>query len=51
MNSILSTTCKIDKKEVFNVESILEHKYGNIVRWAIVDIIDEDLIVSVSYKV
>lgn len=51
---IKSDIIKIKKIEDFDniyIEQELSHKYNSVIRWAIVEITDNELIISVSYQV
>lgn len=50
MESIISDTCTLKKEELYSIEKVLEDKYGNIIRWAIVGIQEDNIIISYSYK-
>ncbi len=50
---IKSDILKIKKIENFDniyIEQELSSKYNSVIRWAIVEITDNELIISVSYK-
>ena len=49
MTSILSDSIYIDKS--FQIEAYLRDNYGEIVRWAIVEVNDKDYKVTFSYEV
>ena len=50
MDSIKSNYCKISVSELKDIEAILSHKYGTIVRWAIVGVYNKMLKITFSYR-
>lgn len=49
MSKILSDIAYINKE--LQIEPYLNDKYGEIVRWAIVDVLDDKYKISFSYEV
>ena len=49
MTKILSDTINIDRNLL--IENVLKDNYGEIVRWAIVEVNDNDYKVTFSYEV
>lgn len=41
---------KLDNITSDNIESVLLNLYGNIIRWAVIDIVDDKLKVDVTYQ-
>lgn len=41
---------KLDNITSDNIESELSKLYGNIIRWAVIDIVDDKLKVDVTYQ-
>lgn len=52
MTSILSDTIYIDKKycTTQEIEAILVKKYGSIIRWAVVEVEENRLKLTVTYE-
>ena len=50
MASIYTKNITISKDNIFNIDCILQKKFGTVVRWAIVGASDNNFILSVSYK-
>lgn len=52
-NQIVSDIAIIEKPSEFttqNIEQILETQYGKLIRWAIIDVLDNKLKISVTYE-
>lgn len=52
-NQIVSDIAIIEKPSEFttqNIEQILEKQYGKLIRWAIIDVLDNKLKISVTYE-
>lgn len=52
-NQIVSDIAIIEKPGEFttqNIEQILETQYGKLIRWAIIDVLDNKLKISVTYE-
>ena len=52
-NQIVSDIAIIEKPREFttqNIEHILETQYGKLIRWAIIDVLDNKLKISVTYE-
>lgn len=52
-NQIVSDIAIIEKPREFttqNIEQILETQYGKLIRWAIIDVLDNKLKISVTYE-
>ena len=53
MKSILSDVIFIDLPSLLDtntIENVLRTKYGELVRWAILDVLDDKLKISVTYE-
>lgn len=52
-NQIVSDIAIIEKPSEFttqNIEQILETQYGKLIRWAIIEVLDNKLKISVTYE-
>lgn len=53
MSQIISEIFYIDKANIENVkdlEKVLSNKYNDIIRWAVIDIINDKLKICITYE-
>lgn len=46
---ILSETIIVDKEQLDNIETLLNSKYGKVLRWSVVEVFSNKIKLNVSY--